>query len=131
MIKTDFTTEKYLINDHLPYSHRKAIAQFRCGSAPLQVELGRYDHGKYIPECNRICKLCSNGVEDEYHALFHCICHQDLQLPLMEFAFNSNEQFYHYDDANKYIYLMSEELITKTAKTCKLILKRRKEYLHM
>ena len=76
-------TEKYVVNHHLPFTYRKAIAQFRCGVAPLQIELGRYDHGIYVPECRRICRLCDDGVEDEFHTLFHCTYHVDLQTQLI------------------------------------------------
>ena len=49
---------------------RSLIAQFRAGTYPLQIEIGRYRH---IPLENRLCTLCClNKIEDEFHIV--CIC---------------------------------------------------------
>ena len=39
--------------------HTSSCAKFRCGVAPLQIELGRYI-GQ--PEYNRLCPMCQNDV---------------------------------------------------------------------
>ena len=130
LIKREYGTESYIMDERLPFSYRKAVAQIRCGVAPLQVERGRYDHGVYVPENERICKLCGDGVEDEFHVLFHCVCYQDLQANLINDAFSGIQNILNAEDAEKYIILMSEEMIGRTAKTCKKILDRRKDYLY-
>ena len=46
-------------------------------SHKLEIERGRYFN---IPECNRICKLCSyKDVEDEYHFIFICPVYEKLR----------------------------------------------------
>ena len=43
-------------------AHRAFLAKIRGGSAPLEIELGRY-RGLEINQ--RLCKLCKEDIEDE------------------------------------------------------------------
>ena len=78
-LKSDFRTEPYII----PRVARRSCAKFRCGVAPLQIELDRYI-GQ--PENNRLCPMCQNDVESEFHVLIDCDFSFDITQDLMERA---------------------------------------------
>ena len=62
-----------------PYNdkkYRRAIALFRCGSAPIRLETGRYE-GLDVSE--RVCLSCESVVEDEKHVLVQCPLYDDLR----------------------------------------------------
>ena len=42
-----------------------SIVRLRAGCPDLEFRIGRW-HGTYT------CKLCSDGIKDEFHFLFHC-----------------------------------------------------------
>ena len=76
-MKENFECENY-VNMNLNKYVRSVIAQFRAGSLPIEIELGRYQR---IPRENRICKQCQNNcVESELHFLFHCDKHSLIAL---------------------------------------------------
>ena len=56
---------------NLKKEHRCLISRLKCGNLALEIEVGRYAK---IDREHRICKLCSNGIEDELHFLFECNC---------------------------------------------------------
>ena len=67
-----------------PYVHiitqkkfRSAYAKFRCGVAPINIELCRYGLAR-IPVEERVCIHC-NEVEDEAHVLMHCPLYDDIR----------------------------------------------------
>ena len=73
--KDKIMVESYVM-DLMPYMHRKYLAMFRCGSLPLEVELGRR---RNLPLDERLCPLCKQGVEDEVHILLQCPVYDDLR----------------------------------------------------
>ena len=110
LLKENFECENYVkmnLNKHV----RSVIAQFRAGSLPIEIELGRYQR---IPRENRICKQCqSNCVESELHFLFHCDKHSLLRSYLIQnlnalCSVNSTEI-----EKLKYL-LKHDQLISKT-----------------
>ncbi len=58
---------------NLTQQERSILAQFRLGTLPLEIELGRFVNKK-IEE--RICNICRSDVEDEKHFLFDCNLYQ-------------------------------------------------------
>ena len=95
----------------------------------MRVEVGRFDHGVYIPVDERICQICNEGVEDELHVLFKCPFYNEVQMCLFSKATELNPNFVYFDEVDKFIYLMSDLVIMfYTAKTCKTILDRWKGY---
>ena len=61
-LKVDFGREVYL---KLPYEQQSLIAELRCGSNRLRIDMGRRS-GEKVEE--RICLSCGSGqVEDERH----------------------------------------------------------------
>ena len=110
---------------------RKALAQIRCGSAPLQIEKGRYDHGTYLPVNERPCPVCLDGTEDEKHVIIYCNQYKDIQNVLFKIASQANNNFMSWSDEDKFIFLMSDKSIIKhTAKACRDILNRRYMYIN-
>ncbi len=68
LFKNEFVTESYVKNV-LSRTSRSALAKFRCGVAPINIEIGRYTG---TPEEQRICPTCNICVEDEFHVLMQC-----------------------------------------------------------
>ena len=42
IFKSEYQSESY-ITANLPVHHRSALAKFKCGVAPIRIELGRYE----------------------------------------------------------------------------------------
>ena len=67
--KLSFCTEHY-VKTALNRRIRSLICKLRCGTLPIQVELGRY---RSVPRDERLCQYCNTReVEDEFHLLFKC-----------------------------------------------------------
>ena len=78
-IKTYIGFENYL--DILKVSKfRHVFASFRLSCHGLEIETGRH---RGIDKVNRVCKLCINCVEDEYHFMFICKVYDDLRRKYM------------------------------------------------
>ena len=72
--KNEFITKTYLgIIVHKKY--RSAYAKFRCGVAPLKIEIGRYGVNR-VPAEEQLCDVC-NSVEDKFHVLMKCLLYRD------------------------------------------------------
>ena len=62
-------------------SHRSLLARLRGGTAPLQVETGRYIG---LPVEERICRSCNTRqVEDERHFCVGCPALEEARAPLL------------------------------------------------
>ena len=81
MLKTEFKTETYA-KCILGKQQRSALARFRCETAAIHIETGRYEG---LPENERICPVCENVVEDEYHVLCQFPLYTDLREEYYEF----------------------------------------------
>ena len=65
------------ITYNLSSSERSAMAQFRFGILPLNIETGRF-RNQALEE--RLCTLCEfNEIEDESHFLFKCSLYDELR----------------------------------------------------
>ena len=60
LFKSDYQSERYLIAN-LPVHYRSALVKFRCGVAPIRIEIGRYER---LALENRLCIHC-NSIESE------------------------------------------------------------------
>ena len=125
--KSDLNTEFY-ISCNMPYKYRKALATFRCGVAPLQIETGRYYN---IPLNERLCELCNTGViEDEMHAILECPAFRDVRRDLFCFIEYIHPEFPNLPDCDKLKFILSNEKCAfRAAKTCFQILDSRKRIL--
>lgn len=66
LVKKHFKYEKYL---DTPHSGRKFLTRLRCGTNELRIDTGRRKNLR--PE-DRICLVCLQGVEDEFHFMCEC-----------------------------------------------------------
>ena len=85
--------EKYL--NYLSQTKKKAVADFRCSTHKLNIEIGRHYN---IPFHQRICMYCKKErnvelVENEFHFLFICPYYEDIRTTyiLISFRIYSNE----------------------------------------
>ncbi len=73
--------------------HRSNLAKLRCGTLPLQIELGRFSRPP-IPLEERTCNYCNqNIVEDEFHFLMNCRLYSDIRCNLLMDAHATNNNF--------------------------------------
>ena len=131
LFKTSFHVEPYckLV---LNRSHRGALAKFRSGTAPINIEIGRYNN---VLLENRKCSFCHNiginVIEDEMHVLLHCPLYIDLRQQLYFKACQHFANFDNVDDVEKIRILLNEEAIVNCcAKTCFQMLEKRRDSLY-
>jgi len=67
-LKANFEAEKFLHTDVDKYSI-STFVRVRISNCNLDIERGRYSK---LPVEQRICRLCSSEVEDEFHFIMHC-----------------------------------------------------------
>ena len=65
-LKVEFYTEPYIFRIK---NQRNRYLLARAGCLNLESEIGRWQG---IDRQNRICKLCSSGIENEVHFLSRC-----------------------------------------------------------
>ena len=125
--KSDFSVETY-VERPTPRSHRRALAHFRCGVAPIRIETGRYD-GTILSE--RVCSYCKDEIEDECHVLLKCPLYENERSVLLSKCHVECDNFTHFNDAQKLAYILSSPNICFiAAKTCHFILSKRKSTVH-
>ena len=67
-LKANFEAEKYLYTD-VDKCSISTFVRVRISNCNLDIERGRYSK---LPVEQRICRLCSSEVEDEFHFIIHC-----------------------------------------------------------
>jgi hypothetical protein len=111
----------------LPPRHRRAIAQFRAGVAPIRLETGRYERGR-LPIHERVCFMCTTCVEDETHVILKCPLYSDLREDLVRQCIESNPNFTALCDSEKLAFILSHHSIVRTsARILYKILQRRQD----
>ena len=124
LFKENFHVEKYVLFN-LTRTERSLMAQFRSGTLPLHIELGRYIN---LPVNERICICCNqNLVEDESHFMFVCQMYNDLRDDL--FSNISETSFINLSNNDKFKTLFN----AFPRQTAKFILKafmRRKQFIY-
>ena len=127
--KSKFVSEPYVYMI-MPKGDRSAYAQFRCGTAPIKIETGRYEG---LPVEQRMCPLCHSAVEDELHVLIECPMYNELrgqwfqdlsQLDCSIFCLSKVELL------KVLLGTSSEYIVRRCAKACKAILQRRRQLLY-
>ena len=92
--------EPYILAD-LSKRKRFAVAQFRSGILPLSIETGRF---RGVEINNRICPVCSQMVEDEFHFLMQCPAYQDLRATMFNRIACDYAYFVKMDDLERFIF---------------------------
>ena len=106
---------------------RKALAQIRCGVAPLRIETGRWEktNNHRIPKEERVCLSCYKQgfveIESEEHFLL-CCRHPALKSHrenLLSKACTILPTFNTLSDTDKMAFLLSNcDIVFFSAKTC-------------
>lgn len=122
LFKENFAPEEYVKNT-MPINHRRSLAKFRLGVAPLAVEYGRYSG---TPLHDRICPNCSIGTETELHVLLECPLYEDLRYDLFQQVLYVYPSFGIFSEQTLFNELLSNDKLYKIcAKYCFNILERR------
>ena len=127
--KSSFNSEPYVYNI-MPKSHRSAYAQFRCGTAPIKLETGRYEG---LPVERRTCPLCNNGVEDECHVLLVCPYYDAIRIQLFQQLSTVYDDFYTLSNSDMLKCILGckdDKSVKLCAKACHNILRIRKQNLY-
>ena len=74
-IKLSYGLDKYTCVLNIR-KFRHLYCSFKIGSLDLHIQSGRYNN---IPREQRLCKLCTLEVEDEYHFLLKCPMYNELR----------------------------------------------------
>ena len=114
----------------MPRSHRSAYAKFRCGTAPIKLETGRYE-GLAVEE--RICPVCHEGVEDERHVLLECPMYNDIRMELLRKITTVIDNIYVLSKCEILKFILgsrNEYVVKQSARAADLILRKRMQTLY-
>ena len=101
LFKQEYGPESYT-NILTSRAHRSFLAKLRGGSAPLEIETGRYVGA---PADQRTCKLCHTA---EAHFMLTCpVLHLD-RLPLLTYISHTVSDFEHYSVVEQMCAIMDE-----------------------
>ena len=122
LFKTEFKTETYLYC-LMTKRHRRSYAKFRCGVAPLRLEMGRYEG---LTESERSCFNCDGVIENEEHVLLECPLYEDLRQTL--FSIDPLNRDLSNEEKLRVIFSSSSfNVIRLVARICHEILMRRQD----
>ena len=102
--KKEFKLENYLVNVK-DFKLRKCIASIRLSSHTLFIETGRHQRPK-IESDQRICKLCSLDVENEFHFILKCPLYENERNVLLSIVLNHDPTIIDTDDSVTFNNLM-------------------------
>ena len=129
LFKDNFISECYVFTI-MPKCHRSALAQFRCGTATLRIETGRYEG---TPVEQRFCLFCKDKVEDEIHALLDCPLYNDVRVKLfnsLKAKYNGIYCFSKVELLKCILAAKDEDIVKKCAKACHEILTARRQFMY-
>ena len=126
--KQSYSTEAYVVKV-LSRKSRQSLAKFRCGTAPLRIETGRYVGER---EEERVCVLCdAMEIENEEHCLIRCSRYADIRSTLFAAATNLDDLFLEKTDSEKLSFILANsDLVFDAAKACQNILHLRTQILY-
>ena len=97
--KQNFCFERYLDLVTIR-KFRHSLAQIRTRHHDLEIERGRY---RNIPRNQRLCRICLDTVEDEYHFILRCNGYNDIRNTYLPY------KFYNPPSLHKFNLLMSSQ----------------------
>ena len=101
--KSSILAEDY-VTTNMKRCHRRALALFRFGCAPIGIETGRYNN---IPLDERVCTICGDGIEDEFHCFMSCTHYIENRSLLFNSIGEKDPTFLHMPVHDQFVYLMS------------------------
>ena len=94
----------------------------------MRIETGRFEG---IAEEQRFCPFCSNNVESEFHVIMKCGMYVDIRNDIFAKASEVDTLFNSKNDIDKFVFIFSNEKLIRTiAKSCYLVLNRRRGLLY-
>ena len=102
---------------------RNMFTRFRAGNLSLKVNEGRW---MGIDFNQRICPLCSKGIEDKYHFLLICKYYDNLRISFIPQMYYEKPTIYKF---NQLLSTSSVELLNNVCKYLYLSFELRKEHL--
>ena len=67
-----------MYNSFVPEYLCVRITRWRLSNHDLRIETGRYIR-PILPRNMRVCSVCSDSIEDEEHAIYHCPLYNDVR----------------------------------------------------
>jgi hypothetical protein len=131
LFKSEYKVEGY-ITCVMGRAQRRALAQFRSGVAPIRLETGRYERGRYLPVEERICYLCdNNAVESEIHVILECPVYNDIREDLFHHCNTSMPNFNDLSAEQKLCFILGSDCICQnSANFLNAVLKRRRSFMY-
>ena len=105
VMKENYETENY-VKISMSRSKRSILAQFRTGTLPLMIEVGRF---RGLQIADRQCLLCEEGIEDEIHFLFHCAAFRVERETFFGQMLRKNDEFLNMNSWQKLAFVVSAE----------------------
>ena len=102
-LKANFEAEKYLYTD-VDKCSISTFVRVRISNCNLDIERGRYSK---LPVEQRICRLCSSEVEDEFHFIMHCPNLSAYRVDLYESLYLVIPSFPDISEIEKFKYILS------------------------
>ena len=128
--KQEFRTESYVISIG-SRARRRALALFRSGVAPIRLETGRYERGKYLPVKERTCYFCDNIVESELHVILECPLYNDLREEMFHHCNSQLPNFNDMERVQQLNFILGAECICQNSTIfLNALLKRRRSFVY-
>jgi hypothetical protein len=102
-LKANFEAEKYLYTD-VDKCSISTFVRVRISNCNLDIERGRYSK---LPVEQRIFRLCSSEVEDEFHFIMHCPKLSAYRVDLFESLSLVIPSFQDISEIEKFKYILS------------------------
>ena len=94
----------------------------------MRIETGRFER---LAKEHRVCPFCRNCVENEFHVIMYCDKYNDIRNDIFTKASEVDTLFNSKNDTDKFVFIFSNELLIRTiAKSCHIILNRRRGLLY-
>ena len=110
IFKKSFGFENYLTQ--LPFKLRKFMIKFRTRNNKLPVEIGRWNK---VPLNQRLCKLCSTDIGDEFHYLLNCKSIHEIRKKYLKRYYYTNPNILKFES------IMNTKNKTEIRKICSFI----------
>ena len=91
---------------------RTALTKIRLSNHSLMIEKGRHQG---LQENERLCPLCDNEIENEFHFVMECSTFDVLRQQLFIEMMGTDNVFNELDDNEKFIFILSKPEASKIA----------------
>ena len=96
-------TYRQIKNNYLNKCTISSVTKVRISNSKLHIEIGRYNK---TPLQDRVCQLCKEGVEDEFHFLIQCKVLENERKTFFEKIKDIVPLFYNMSDQQKFKFIL-------------------------